>query len=167
MGNREAVNKYQKTKKGVVSTMYQAQKNNSKRRGFGFPKYDINEFRKWVFSKIEFHLLYDKWILSGFEKLEKPSCDRIDDYEGYVLSNLKIVTWRENKYRSFRDRKNGINTKGAKAVIQMNMEGEIIKEFYSFNHAMRELNIPESTIRYSITSKKGHTHGFKFKYSEK
>ncbi|MCK4706458.1 MAG: hypothetical protein KAT90_13340, partial [Gammaproteobacteria bacterium] len=64
---------YYRTKAGVASSIYGAQKDSSKRRGHPLPNYTKADFSKWLFSNKNFHILFDKWVTSGYLKNEKPS----------------------------------------------------------------------------------------------
>ena len=56
------MNKYKKTKQGVVNAMYYAQRNMSKGRGHQPPNYTKEELTIWCFSQPIFHDLYNGWV---------------------------------------------------------------------------------------------------------
>lgn len=96
---KAAIKKYQRSKKGVSGVIYLSQKLHSKRRGHSGPTYSKAELREWLYSQKKFHLLYDNWKRLDYQKNYKPSVDRIDDDLGYTISNIQLVTWRENNLK--------------------------------------------------------------------
>ncbi len=137
---------YKHTKYGLIAVIYGCQRTHSKYRNDPMPDYSLLELRDWIFSQPTFNKLYENWMLSGYEKMTKPSCDRLDDYQPYTLNNLQLITWAENKRKGELDRKNGINNKQNKAVIQMSLDGEFIAEYYSGRQAQRKTGISQSNI---------------------
>jgi len=142
---KKCVNDYQyirrKTKEGLVSCIYSDQRHNSKDRGYGMPVYTNKELREWLFNQEKFHELYDLWVASGYSKNAVPSCDRIDDYKGYSLDNIRITTWHENQFRYFEDSYNGINNKQNVAILQYDKKWNFIKEYYSVSNASRSIGV--------------------------
>ena len=111
-------------------------------------------------------MLYNEWVTSGYDKYAKPSLDRIDDYKGYSFDNIQLMTWGENDTKGSLDVRNGINNKHSKAVLQYDLNGNFIKEYYSMAQAERETGVSHSNIsnvcqhkRYLITS-----GGYKWEY---
>ena len=131
----------QKTKKGLVTKIYNQQKSSSKKRGHPMPTYSNKELREWMYSQSIFHELYDRWKSSDYNQMLTPSCDRLDDYKPYTLSNLQIVTWHDNKHRHYEDVKNGINNKYNVAVLQFDLNGTFVAEYYSIAEAKRQTGI--------------------------
>ncbi len=155
---------YRKTKEGIVTKIYHAQKRNSIKRGHPIPEYSRNEFRDWLFNQPVFHDLYFKWTLLGHSKNSKPSVDRLDDYKPYIFSNMQVTTWEENRLKVNSDMKGGINNKNSKAVTQFSLNGIYIRDFYSIRQAGRELNIDSSAIAKCCKGSLKTTGGFIFNY---
>ena len=109
------------------------------------PNYTEVELGLWLIEQPEFNKLYKKWLMSK-DKWLKPSCDRTDDYLGYDLSRLIIVTWKDNQDKYDQDRIKGINRKTLKSVGKLTMSKELIKEFYSIADASRKTGISEASI---------------------
>ena len=137
---------YNRTKKGLVSQIYGHQKKHSKIREHGQPKYTKVELQEWLFTQTNFDELYEAWINSGYLKNLIPSVDRLDDYKGYSLTNIQLTTWEENKKRGHEDRKNGVNNKNSKTVLQYTKEEVFISEYYSAHQAGRETSIHITSI---------------------
>ena len=130
------------------------------------PTYTKQELFDWCFSQKLFHELYDNWKASGYDMKLKPSCDRTDDYQGYSLSRLQLMTWDENLMKSRRDRKNGINNKVNKTVVGVHKKtGEEI-EIYSQHEAARQTGIHQSAISACCLGKVKSAGGYYWKFKE-
>jgi hypothetical protein len=156
--------KYSKTKIGLITRMYNDQKACSKRREYPVPTYSKNELKEWLFSQKLFHELFDNWKKGGYEKNLTPSCDRKDDYKSYTFDNIQLMTWGENEDKGNKDRKNGINNKKSKAVLQFDINGGFIKEYYSIAEAGRRIGTVGSNIIFACQGKYSQAGGFIWKY---
>ena len=87
---------YKKTKEGLVAKIYSSQCGSSKQRGHNQPTYTQSELQEWIYSQKKFHVLYDNWKRLDYQSRYKPSVDRKDDYIGYTISNIQLMTWQEN-----------------------------------------------------------------------
>jgi hypothetical protein len=130
--------KYFRTKKGLVSKIYSAQKYNSKLRKHHQPNYTKEELEEWVFKQPYFDYLFKCWVESGYKKALVPSCDRLDDYKGYTFDNMRLTTWAGNRKQLSLDIINGKNNKRSRAVYQFDNNNVFIKEYYSIANACRE-----------------------------
>ena len=155
-----------KMKDGVTLKAYGHQKENSLRRNHKPPEYSLKELRDWAYLHPIFHELYDKWVRSGYKKMLKPSFDRTDDYLCYSLNRLTIMTWQENKDKWNADRKSGVNNKHSKVVVQMNLDGALIKEFHSGHEASRQTGVNRGNISSCCTGRYKTVGGFKWKYKD-
>jgi len=150
--------KYDHSKKGLITKIYADQKYRSKLRSHDLPTYTKEELKEWLLGQKLFHELYDNWVLSDYDKCIKPSVDRPDDYKGYSLDNIKLMTWGENDTKGNNDMINGINNKKSRAVVQYNLDGSFKKEYYSMSQAERETEISQGDIC-SVCNKKRKTAG--------
>lgn len=135
-----------RSKKGLSGSIYNRQKKSSARRGHVPPTYSLKELRDWLYSQEEFHVLFDNWKRLDFQSDYAPSVDRKDDYIGYTLSNIQLMTWKENNQKGYEDRKNGINNKGSKMVHQYGLDGAYLKSYNSIAIASRETGISVTSI---------------------
>jgi len=158
--------KYEKTEKGVIRVIYKTQKSNSKRRKHIPPNYSKEELKEWLYAN-GFKAFFDEWVASGYEKRMKPSCDRLDDYKGYSLSRLRLVTWGENKDKQTEDILLARSTSGekCKAVHKLSLDGSFIAEYVSCSEAARQTKI--SNIDSVCNGKRKTAGGFKWKYNAK
>jgi hypothetical protein len=145
--------------------MYEGQVHGSKLRNHPIPDYSSTDLRLWCYSQPIFHKLFDDWVNSGYKKDLKPSCDRLNDYKGYSFSNIRLVTWSDNYLKSRYDLSNGTNTKVCKTVIQMDMAGNFVKEFFSAMQAQRETGICSTGISRCCTGKSKTSGGFRWEHS--
>lgn len=155
-----------RSKNGVVGVTYRNQIKHSVHRKHPLPAYTKEELKEWLFSQPLFHELYDKWVESGYDRWTKPSVDRIDDYVGYTLSNIQLMTSKENLDKSYKDKINGVNNKQSKAVLQYDLDGNFIKEHYSLNQAYRDTGINDIFISYVCRGMLKTAGNYVWKYSK-
>jgi len=155
---------YVKTKKWLITKIYGAQISNSKIRGHVLPSYTKEELKKWIFEQLNFETLYNNWVNSWCLKDLVPSVDRLNDNISYTLDNIRLITWIENKQKHYRDRKNWINNKASKAVLQYTKTWIFIKEYYSIRKAWRCMNINSWSIHICCTWKSSTAWWFKWKF---
>lgn len=154
MSKREGLQKYRKTKKGVISDIYFGQISSSKHRGHALPTYSKKWFSNWLLNNPEFHRLYDMWVLSKYEKNFKPSVDRKRDELSYTEYNIQLLTWKENNLKR-------------KMVIQLDLNGKYIADYKSLSEACRKNNISNSGSISDVC--KGHRKsagGFIWKFKD-
>lgn len=135
-----------RTKEGLVGRMYSGQKSNYKSKGYIPVSYTKQELYDWIILQSNFNKLYNQWVDSGFKKLLIPSVDRIDDYKGYSLENIQLMTWGDNKRKGEKDRVNGINNKASKSVSQYDINNKKIKSFHSMSEAERITGVSSKRI---------------------
>lgn len=159
---------HSRTPKGLVTSIYKSQKQSSVKRGHAMPTYSKQELSQWVLTHELFEMLYKDWCASGYDKYKKPSVDRLDDYCGYTLENIQLVTWFDNNTKGHVDRKSGKNTKQSKSVLQFELDGTFLKEHHSLSEAGRENNMSFKNIHQAIIGRNGskQSGGFIWKYKE-
>lgn len=161
----ESFRSYYRTKIGVITEIYGSQKSSSKKRGHKPPEYTKTELSDWLNKQSLFHELYEKWVKSGYSKTLKPSCDRTDDYQGYNLNRLQLMTWDENRKKGRLDEINGVNNKRSKAVVKLTRNMLIVSEYYSMRQASRETGVANSDISNCCSGKNKTAGGFKWRYA--
>ena len=152
---------YKRTEDGLISVIYSNQKSNAKKRGRLIPNYTKEDLKKWLYNN-GFKILYDTWEKANYDIKLVPSCDRLNDYEDYSLSNIRLVTWNENNIKHYNDVKFGINTKFTKSIKGINIENGETKHYFSLAQASRELNINRSGISNNLRGKTQSSGGYKW-----
>lgn len=133
-----------RTKEGVIERIYGSQKGKHlrKKKSWKSHLYSFEKFKEWCLSQNKFHVLFDKWVKSGYRQRLKPSVDRIDCTKGYIFSNIQLMTWGENsdkgriEYRIHRGKK----------VVQKSKKGKRINEFKSITEASKKTGIRKQQI---------------------
>ncbi len=147
-------NEYLKTKKGVVTLIFKTQNKNSIKRGHTPPLYTKKDLKDWLYSQELFHHLFHLWEISGYDKMLKPSIDRIDNSLGYSFSNIQLMTWRENTAKEYRP------------VLQYSKDGVFINEFISGQHASNYTGITQSNVSRCCSGYRKTAGGFIWKYKD-
>ena len=155
---------YYKTKKGVITRIYISQKSRSKLRGHDLPSYSKKELYEWMYSQKLFHELFDTWKLSNYNKMNKPSIDRIDDSIGYTMGNIQLMTWQENINKSCKDRLTGIDNRNNKSINQYTEDMKFIATFYSMQEACRQTGVACQNISATCRGKLHKAGGYIWKY---
>ena len=155
-----------RTKDGLLASIYSNQVTHSKSRGLSKPEYTKNELQEWAYSQQLFHTLHHKWVMCNYKNNLTPSIDRKDDYEGYTISNIQLMTWDENRSKGHIDMLNGKNCKQNKTVLQFTKENIFIYEWYSLNSAMRETGIAAGSISRCCSGELHTAGGFIWKLKE-
>lgn len=166
--DRARVTNFQRTAKGIVSKIYARQRNSSVQRGHPMPSYSLDELRAWVHGQEIFWKLHEQWVAGGFAKKLTPSLDRIDNSKPYELSNLRIVTWKENHAKYSEDVKNHTNCSNTRfrPVIQLDLNGKILNEYPSGALAARATNARTSGIMAAAQGISDTSKGFRWVYKD-
>ena len=166
--DRARVTNFQRTAKGVVSKIYARQRNSSAQRGHPMPSYSLEELREWVHAQEIFWQLHEQWVANDFAKKLTPSLDRIDNKKPYELSNLQIMTWKENNHRYAIDVKNHVNCsiKNLRPVIQLDLHGRFLNEYPSIAIAARATGASTSGIMIVSKNICNTANGFRWAYKD-
>lgn len=155
---------YHRTKHGLITKIHYGQRNSSKHRGHPMPNYTKQELKEWLLRNNDFHLLYEKWVQSGYKKELIPSVDRKNDFKPYSFSNIKLMTFGENLKKSSNDIRNGIDRRKTRAVVSLTLDNKEIKRYYSIRQASRELSISSGRITECCQGKRNITKERKWRY---
>ena len=150
---------------GLVRRIYFAQRASSTHRGHALPTYSKDQLHTWLLSQPNFDVIYAAWVKSGFNKQLRPSIDRKDDYIGYTIANIQLMTWRENAEKGIVDRKSGKNTKLCRSIVQLDVTNKKeLQTFRSIKEAGESLNIDSSHIGKCCRGKGKTAGGFLWQY---
>ncbi len=138
--------KFRRTKKGLLSTIYYTQVSKSKKRNHPKPTYTLNELKQAVMPMELFDTLFNAWVDSNYSKDLRPSLDRIKDELPYTEDNIQLMTWKENNNKGYADRKSGKNTAVNKKVYQYTLNNEYVATYHSIQEADRATGIASSSI---------------------
>lgn len=155
---------YDKTIKGVITTFYKCNVKNSKDRNHPLPKYTKEELSKWLFDCTNFKVLYENWVKSDYNKLKKPSIDRINDYKFYSFDNIQLITWEENFKKYNKDKIQEINCKQLSSVCQYDLENNLIRSYNSILSAQKYTGILSPHISRVCRGIRKSAGGFVWKY---
>jgi len=148
--HQEAVLKFHRTKKGLISKIYYSQCHRRKRKGNSLPKYTLLELKDWAFSQKEFHILFDNWKKSKYLKDLIPSFDRILSTKGYSLNNIQILTWKENDEKGKQEKSTGRNK--SEIIQSINLITNEKLEFNTYREASKSTGENISTISLCINN---------------
>ena len=155
---------YRRSRKGLVSTIYQAQRLSSKRRDHNPPEYTRQELESWMFSQNMFNELYSAWVLSGYDTDLKPSIDRVKNSVHYKFENIKITTWKENNNNGYIKRKPWTGSRRSKIIIQLTIDNVIIRLYLSAWYAYKSTLIDQSAIARCCKGKNKSAGGYTWRY---
>ena len=131
------------------------------------PTYTKEWLFEWCLTQELFHILFDKWVESKYNRYEKPSVDRLNNFKTYSEDNIQLMTWGENEKLAREHYKEGLLIFNYVGVTQMSKEGEIIKEFLNSRQAEREVGIAYQNIHNCCKGKRPFAGGFRWKFTEK
>lgn len=154
---------FSRTRHGLVARIIGDQKKAAKYHDYKKPEYTKDQLKEWLFSKSKFHDLYYNWVKSGYNKELVPSIDRINDYEGYNLNNIQLMTWKENRDKYFKDKITGVNNKNSMSVYQYDKDDNFIKKYYSQANASRETGVGQQNISKCINRERKKAGGYIWK----
>ncbi len=128
---------------GLIKEIYYQQKS---RRDV---EYSLHELTEWIFNqKIKYDNIYEAYKNSNYNKWMKPSIDRLNNNLNYTLSNIQLVTWKDNHDNACKDMKNCILPTGSGylKVSSYSMDGYFIKTYSSASEAARDNNADVTSV---------------------
>jgi len=112
--------------KTIARNMFVTMRRSSVHRGHPFTL-TFTEFFTWLMDH-DFKAKVLHGIQTGLSE-DKPSVDRLDTSLGYELTNMKLVTWGENRQRE--------SERQSTHVYQYTKEGVLVSEYTSINLAAK------------------------------
>ena len=147
--------RYRKTKKGVLTNIYNHQKNRN------IVEYSLKEFQeKFIDDKI-FKRLYDEWVKHNYNKQYKPTIDRIDCFGTYNFKNIHCLSWADNRYKQRMELKRIRSRK-----VLMLKDGEVVKEFNSQRQAVIETSLSQGNLSSCLSGRRKYCGGYEWKYKD-
>lgn len=147
-----------------VGRMYDRCRRSSIKRGHPEPSFSLEELRAWALNQPDYQNIYDAWISAGRPQEIVPSIDRLNDYEPYSLSNIRITTWEKNRSKAYKHRKDGTNCKVNKPVIQLDKQGKFVAYHHSVAHASRSTQTNRGSITSALQRRRNTAGGYQWRY---
>jgi hypothetical protein len=163
MAEEPAYKRYSRTKKGVTTRIYNTQVRCSKARNHPKPSYSHKELRDWLFGQDLFHILFDIWVASDYNKNLKPSVDRLKDTVHYTMENIQLCTWQENSNRRSQREKLGLEIGDNKKVYQYDKAGIFLNTYHSQIEAERQTGVSNAHISKVCSGTRKTAGGFIWK----
>lgn len=90
---------WSKTCTGCLSYIYSRMKRRVKSFKYhkGLSIISRKDFYAWAESRDDYKQLFQKWVLSNYDKRLSPSIDRIDSSKEYTVDNMNFLTTHENR----------------------------------------------------------------------
>lgn len=151
---------WRQTKQGHVTSTYWSLHARSKLRGHATPKYSKFDFVAWLYTQTEYHIIYDKWVESNFEKQLSPSVDRLDNSKGYDFDNIQVVTWAENQANAHRD----FRLANARMVQGTHLQSGEKEVFQSITDAASDTGVAQYNIVHCCAGRRGTAGGYSWRY---
>jgi hypothetical protein len=162
----EFTRNYSRTATGLASAIRGSQVVSSRKRSHPPPTYTKAELLDWMI-KNGLDKLLKQWELSNYSKDLTPSVDRLDDFKGYSLDNIQLVTWAENRDKLYIQRKSCKRiTKQNRFVQQFTLDGEFVAEYASISAAARATNIQRTNINACCTGRDWQAGGYKWAHKQ-
>lgn len=155
----DAIKKYRKTQKGVLTNIYDHIKRRNKER-FGLElNFTCKQFQEKYINDYNFLDAYNSWVDSGYEYYKKPSVDRKNPNMPYIFENMQFMTWEENRKKGEKERSRIVTS-----VSMFDLDGNHIKDFVSIKEAVKETGLNQSGITSCCCGRYRQTGGYVFKY---
>lgn len=157
---------YRHSEVGAIVRTYGQHRGRMRRRFGAEPPYDYTQLREWLY-KNGYYAMWCQWTNSGHDKKLFPSCDRLNNREGYSLSNLRLVTWKENHQAARRQQSDGVlpSSRAMREVIGADHEGNVYR-FPSLSKAGLAIGASGSEISAACRGKRGMVAGYKWRYAD-
>jgi hypothetical protein len=162
----EAKKNIYRTKEGLIRRIYLDQIGNSKKRKMSLPEYSLEELSNWVLQHSQFTKLFNIWVNSGYDRLLRPSCDRVEDTTHYTLENIRLTTFKINAEKECVLHKQGKSrNKDLRAVDMFDLSGNYLASFISQAEAERITGANQQNISSCCRGLLRQTKGYKWSYS--
>lgn len=147
--------RYRKTKKGVLTNIYNHQKNRN------IVEYSLKEFQDRFIDDKTFKKLYDEWVKHNYNKQYKPTIDRIDCFGTYNFKNIHWLSWADNRYKQRMELKRIRSRK-----VLMLKDGEVVREFNSQRQAIIETSLSQGNLSSCLNGRRKYCGGYEWKYKD-
>lgn len=159
--------RYRTVPKVFFARLYQNQKTSSKTRGQTLPNYSLEDLINWLKQQPNLTQLWTDYQVSGHARNSAPSIDRLDDSLPYTLSNIRLVSWKENLAKATRHMREGKLNHGktrARKVQQIALDGTVTNVFQSSHEAGEMTGFGAGNIRSCAIGVLKTAYGFRWAY---
>ncbi|MFE2861009.1 hypothetical protein [Sphingobacterium multivorum] len=105
-----------------------------------------------------FNRLYNEWVNSGYDKMKKPSLDRINRKYPYTVKNIQWKTWSENRYKQNMERRI------RKGKVCKMLNGVVISIYSCQKEAIQKCGVSQGNLSSCLNGSRNYTGGFEWKY---
>lgn len=148
----DGIVKYRQSPKGLLTNLYHKMKTRHT------VEFSLEWFHlKFLEDKL-FIRIYNEWVKSGFDKMKKPSIDRINRKYPYSIKNIQWKTWAENRFKQSMERR---IRKGKVCKI---LNGVILEVFSCQKEAIKACGISQGNLSSCLNDVRPTTGGFEWKY---
>lgn len=123
----------------ILAVIYERQVSHSIERGHPAPAYDLEQLAVWMHNQPHREGIWLAYVASGYQTALKPSIDRIDDNRPYVLDNLQLMTWGENRKKGALAKKAGLLNANQRRVMSLSLDGMPMNTYHSIMDAVRDV----------------------------
>lgn len=148
----ENTRRFRKTKKGLLTNLYHKMKS---RHPVDFTLHEFHEI--FLDSKL-FNRLFTEWEKSKYNKLKKPSIDRINNKVDYLKSNIHMITWAENRYKQTMERRS------RKGGVLHFVDDRLVAIYRSQRETVLKTGFNQGCISEVLNGIRPHSHGSVFKW---
>lgn len=145
----------------IAHQLFSRMKRASKRRGHKFTL-DFNVFFEWLLENDFKGMLIV--ALEADDNNLNPSVDRLDTNIGYLISNMELVTWRENQERNHEHLR---KTRPSTTVYQYTKDGVLVAECSSIRMAAKAVGCSTKEIRVVLDNPKRSCKGYRWTTTKK
>ena len=96
---------YKRSVHGLLANLYKSMRDCSRKREHPLPTMTLKQFQAWAIMGPKFITLFGVWCSSGYCADLKPSVDRLDVGKPYIFSNMRIMTWVQNRELEYQRRR--------------------------------------------------------------
>lgn len=159
---KNVTERFRHTPKGVLTNCYAGQLERSRAKGFPPPDYTAKDLQDLYLNDKRFKRLFSEWVKSGYKKEKKPSIDRINCKKPYMLGNINILTWEENRYKQRMETKVFRKTK----IAACDKDGNIVDVYDSVSDAVVKTGLSQGDISSALSGHRLSYGGYVWKYLE-
>lgn len=159
--------RYRTVPKVFFARLYQNQRNSSKTRKQAMPNYSFEDLIIWLKQQPNLNQLWTDYQASGHARNSAPSIDRLDDSLPYTLSNIRLISWKENLAKATRHMREGKLNHGktrARKVQQIAFDGTVVNTFQSSHEAEELTGFRSGNIRSCAIGALKTAYGYRWQY---